>query len=82
MKRHSWSLSDWPEDVFPNSTQKAKYTVRAHRDSLVREGALVRVGRELVIIGERYHRWLAKQAGQVPGYSCPANRSSDKGVSA
>jgi hypothetical protein len=45
---HSWPISDWPADVYPNDPKKARYTVRAHKDDLHRMGALVRVGRELV----------------------------------
>lgn len=71
---HSWSIKSWPADVYPNSSDKARYLVRANRDSLTREGALVRVGRELVIIGDRYSRWMQKKGSAVPGYECPANK--------
>ena len=71
---HSWSLKDWPEDYYPNDSSKAKYLVRAHRDELTAAGALVRVGRELVIIGAPYVRWMAKKGAAVPGYECPANK--------
>ena len=74
---HSWNLSAWPSEVYPGSSDKARYLVRAQRDSLVREGALVRVGRELVIIGDRYARWLQKGAARVAEFECPANRRRD-----
>ena len=71
---HSWCINEWPADVYPNKPERGRYVSRAHRDELIREGALVRVGRELVIIGEKYHRWLQKRAAHVPGYECPANK--------
>jgi hypothetical protein len=74
---HSWPISEWPADVYPNDTKKARYTVRAHKDDLHRIGALVRVGRELVIIGAPYSKWLQRNASRVPGYECPANKPRD-----
>ncbi|MCH7507578.1 MAG: hypothetical protein IID60_09780 [Proteobacteria bacterium] len=74
---HSWSIKRWPAHVYPNSPDKARYLVRANKDSLILEGALVRVGRELVIIGDRYVRWMQKKGSAVPGYECPANKGRD-----
>lgn len=71
---HSWSINSWPADIYPSAPEKARYLVRANRDSLLREGALVRVGRELVIIGDRYNKWMQKKGSAVPGYECPANK--------
>jgi hypothetical protein len=42
--------------------------VRAHKDELLAVGALTRVGRELVILGEGYARFLARQMETVPGF--------------
>ena len=71
---HSWSVKCWPDHVYPSSPANARYLVRANKDSLILEGALVRVGRELVIIGDRYVRWMQKKGSAVPGYECPANK--------
>jgi hypothetical protein len=71
---HSWSIKDWPPDVYPNSSRKARYLARSKRDELISAGALVRIGRELVIIGEPYVRWMQKKGASVPGYECPANK--------
>ena len=71
---HSWPISKWPADVYPNDPKKARYLVRSHKDELLRDGVLVRVGRELAIIGSPYGRWLQKKASRVPGYECPANK--------
>lgn len=71
---HTWDLSNWPSTVWPHNPQRARYIVRAFRDDLLRAGALARVGRELVVIGERYTRWLQLQAANVPGYESNANR--------
>jgi len=74
---HSWPINGWPGEMYPNSPDRARYLVRAHRDELVRDGALVRVGRELVIIGEKYARWMQKRASNVPGFECPANKGRE-----
>lgn len=71
---HSWDLDGWPASVFPGSTSRGRYIVRTHKDDLMREGALARVGRELVVFGARYTRWLEKRASEVPGYVPPPNR--------
>lgn len=62
---HSWALDDWPSHVYPGKSSKAKYICRAHRDELVAAGALVRVGRDLVVMGAPYSAWLSKQASRV-----------------
>lgn len=71
---HSWSLKDWQPEIYPNSSGKARYLIRANRDELTAAGALVRVGRELVIIGVPYVRWMQKKGAAVHGYECPANK--------
>lgn len=71
---HSWPLSNWPPNVYPNDPRKALYIVRMHRPDLLQAGAIVRVGRELVLIGEPFVRWLAKKAIHVPGYTVACNR--------
>jgi hypothetical protein len=38
-------------------------------------GVLSRVGREIVIQGARYSRWLERQSSRVPGFECAANAS-------
>jgi hypothetical protein len=71
---HSWDLEGWPSTVFPGTPSRARYIVRTHRDELMREGALARVGRELVIFGAKYARWLEKRAADVPGFVAAPNR--------
>lgn len=73
---HSWDLEGWPASVFPGTTSRARYIVRSHRDDLLKEGAIARVGRELVIFGARYTRWLEKRAADVPGYVPAPNRKT------
>jgi hypothetical protein len=48
--------------------------VREFRSELTEAGALARVGRELVIIGARYEKWLQKKGADVPNFDCAANR--------
>lgn len=77
---HSWDLEHWPQDVYPHSESRARWMLRAHRDELMVAGALVRVGRELVVIGDRYARWLQAQAANVPGFESNANRRREAGA--
>jgi hypothetical protein len=69
---HSWPVGDWPADVYPNRASAGRYLVRANRDALLACGALTRIGRELVVIGEGYARFLARQVDKVPGF-VPSN---------
>ena len=71
---HSWRLDDWPRDVFPGAASKGRYVVRAHRTELISVGALVRVGRDLVVMGAAYSSWLSRQANRVAAYQIPPNR--------
>jgi hypothetical protein len=62
---HSWSLEDWPGNVYPCRASKARYIVRIHRNELVAAGALTRIGRDLVVLGAGYSAWLAKQSARA-----------------
>ena len=73
---HSWPLDGWDTDapaVFPGGTSKARQLVRYHREALVAAGALVRVGRKIVIMGGAYHGWLAGHAQRVADFHMPVN---------
>ncbi len=72
---HSWSLSTWPDDVWPHKTDRARYVVRANRSELLAAGAIARVGREVIVLGDRYSRWLERKSADVPGYEIAPNRS-------
>ena len=74
---HSWSITSWPASVYPNTTERARYFVRVHKDELFKAGALTRPGRELVVIGSRYARWLEKKATRVPEFDNGAARTRD-----
>lgn len=74
---HSWPLSDWPASVYPNDSRKARWLVRSNRDELTHAGALARVGRQLVVIGGPYARWLQRKSAAVTGYECAANRETE-----
>lgn len=70
----SWDLEHWPAHVYPHTEGRARYLLRAYRDELLAAGALTRVGRELVVLGARYARWLEKRSAEVPGYVPAANK--------
>lgn len=73
----SWAVKSWPATVFPGSPGRGRRVVREHRNELLQAGAIVRVGRELVVIGARYQRWLEKQAANVADFECAANRGRE-----
>jgi hypothetical protein len=73
----SWNIENWPPEIWPNTVERGRYVVRAYRDSLLVAGALSRVGRELIILGARYQRWLEKNASNVPGYTIAPNAASE-----
>ena len=70
---HSWPVSNWPAEVWPNDTAKAHWMVRVHRNELVKMGALARAGRELIILGARYEKWLQRRVAEVLPYQSTAN---------
>jgi hypothetical protein len=73
---HSWFLDDWDRvapHVAPGTTAEARYMLRFHRAELVATGALVRLGRKLVILGAPYSTWLARRSKQVADFSMPMN---------
>lgn len=55
----SWSLKHWPENVYPHSFKQGRYLVRCNLTSLDKAGVLRRIGRELVVLGDPYRKWLA-----------------------
>ena len=71
----SWPIANWPAEVFPNDPSKGRHLVRSKRTELVAAGALVRVGRQLVILGGPYDIWMRKKAFEVLDFECPANRA-------
>ena len=71
---HSWAIGDWPPGIYPNDPGKGRYLVRANRVALVEAGALIRVGRDLVVLGAGFTKWLAAQSGRVDGFQIAPNR--------
>jgi hypothetical protein len=74
---HSWSIETWPAHVYPGTTDRARYFIRVHKNALFAAGALTRPGREIVIIGAPYCRWLEKQVVNVPDYNTGAAIARD-----
>jgi hypothetical protein len=70
---HSWAIDQWPATVYPHTPSRARYIVRANRDELIAARALSRVGRDLVVLGEGYARWLAKRVAKVEGFDIAPN---------
>lgn len=62
---HSWDLEHWPSHVYPHTEGRARWLLRVHRDDLVRSGVLTRIGRELVVLGDAYTRWLQGKSMDV-----------------
>ena len=70
---HSWGQGNWPPAVYPGDSARGKYVCRAHRTELTQVGALVRIGREIVVMGGPYAAWLARQSKRVEGFSIAPN---------
>lgn len=72
---HSWAIEKWPEHVFPHTTDRGRYLVRMNRRELEAAGVLTRVGRQLVVLGAEYSRWLQSRKVKVADYpEIAANR--------
>jgi hypothetical protein len=81
---HSWTIDSWPASVYPSTPSRARYIVRTNKNELIAARALSRVGRDLVVLGEGYGRWLAKRVGKVGPFDIPPNaaRRASKAVPA
>jgi len=64
----AWAMKRWPEAVYPHSYAKARRLFYSHRASLVKAGAVTRIGRDLVFDGERYRKWLQSHSKNVEGW--------------
>jgi hypothetical protein len=73
---HSWPVNQWPVEVAPGRVSAGRNLVRKHKAELLRCGALTRVGRELVILGQGYAEFLALQMKRVQDFQIPPNRKS------
>ena len=71
---HDWTYETWPPDVYPYNKARARHMVKANRDKLLAAHALTRIGREIVVLGAGYARWLASNAKRVTEYEIAANR--------
>jgi hypothetical protein len=71
---HSWMVSNWPPDVAPNRTSAGRNLIRKHRHELIACGALVRIGRDLTMLGEGYAIFLARKASRAGHYKVARNR--------
>jgi hypothetical protein len=62
---HSWDIEHWPTHVYPHSEGRARWLIRAHKDELILAGAITRVGREFVLFGNEYSKWLQSKKPKV-----------------
>ena len=72
---HSWDIEHWPASVYPHTPNRGRYVVRMHRNDLMLAGALTRIGREIVVIGHAYTKWLAKKSANVTDFEIAPNRA-------
>lgn len=81
---HSWSIDCWPADVFPGDPGKAKWLVRERRRELVEANCLARIGRQIIVFGGPYRKWLESRAGRerVIGFEIAPNRDRRSGAAA
>lgn len=73
---HDWTFKRWPSDVYPYDGIKGRHLVNQNRERLVAAGALVRVGKTLVILSAGYFKWLRSNSVRVmiPEYEPAGNR--------
>lgn len=71
---HSWGFSNWPWWVWPGDGVKGKRFVRTYEDALFKVGALTRGGRELIVNGEGFTKFLHSQRHRVQNFEVPCNR--------
>ncbi len=72
----SWALNEWEQrapGAYPHSAPRARYIFRCHRDELIACGAIVRIGRELVVCGAAYCSWLQRNGSRVADFSIAPN---------
>jgi hypothetical protein len=62
---HSWEFKSWPENVWPNTPARGQWICRAYRRELVAAGALSRIGKNIVVMGAPYTRWIESRIDQV-----------------
>lgn len=70
---HSWDLEHWPAYVWPHTGARARYVIRMCKRELIASGALCRVGRQLVLLGAGYTRWLQFHGAQAARYDIAPN---------
>jgi hypothetical protein len=70
-KLDCWDIEHWPPHVYPHTESRARYMVRVFRTELLNAGAISRVGRELVVLGGPYMRWLQRRASKVADFVPP-----------
>jgi hypothetical protein len=70
---HSWGFSNWPWWVWPGDGVRGKRFVRTYEEQLFKVGALTRGGRELIVEGAGFTKFLHSQRHMVKDFECPAN---------
>jgi hypothetical protein len=71
---HSWELKNWPANVWPHHGEKVRWLINSKRNELMKAGALVRPGRNLVVLGPQFLGWLQRQSNRVDGFAIAPNR--------
>jgi hypothetical protein len=71
---HSWSFRNWPATGHPGDGEAGRRVVRRNLDALLRECAVTRQGRSMIVFGREYDRWLRLQTPRVKAYEVAANR--------
>jgi hypothetical protein len=71
---HSWSVARWPAHVWPGDSTKGRRFVRTYEKELLKYKALTRMGREPVVMGAGFTRFMAAQAYRAADFEVPCNR--------
>ncbi len=65
MSYESWGITTWPEKVWPHTPSRARNMIAKYKASLLEANAISRIGRELVIDGQRYRKWIDSHQNKV-----------------
>jgi hypothetical protein len=71
---HSWPVSKWPAHVWPCDSARGRRFCRTYEKELVKAKALTRMGRDRVVMGEPFLRYMDRQRAKLLDFEVAANR--------
>ena len=75
-----WSVADWPPDVVPFTSERAKRFIRDNLDALDGMGVLTRPGKKLYVFGSKFMKFLETRSARVKGYQSEPNKAKARSL--